>query len=101
MESAGPGQRVRHDAGIVASIAPIRRTRFVISDAARREDVITQNAGRGAAPSTIRWTTLCVSSVVGLPERHRHYQQRVGVTGPVRRAMLEPARRCSGLRLSR
>jgi hypothetical protein len=63
MVGSCPSQRVRHDPGALSPITlrATRSTRFVISEAARREKVIN-NIRRGSAPWTIRCATRWASS---------------------------------------
>src|SRR6266404_6500576 len=82
------------------TLRAIRPTRFVISDAARRENVISRMR-RGSAPLTIRWATRCARVLV-LPDpapaitRSGSPDVQSGSVTPC-----STARRCSELRPSR
>ena len=80
------------------TLRAIRSTRFVISDAARRENVI-KRMRRGSAPPTIRWATRCANVLV-LPDPAPAIT-RSGADGPSPAVPCSTARRCSGLRPSR
>src|ERR1700721_3149749 len=80
------------------TLRAIRSTRFVISDAARRENVINRIL-RGPAPWTIRWATRWARVLV-LPEPAPAMTSSGAAANPPA-APCSTARRCSGLRDSR
>src|ERR1700758_249013 len=80
------------------TLRAIRSTRLVISDAARRENVISRIL-RGSAPWTIRWATRWARVLV-LPEPAPAMTSSGAAADPPA-APCSTARRCSGLRVSR
>jgi hypothetical protein len=95
-------QRLGVVRGKAPALSPIalramRSTRFVISEAAWRENVISRMR-RGSAPLTIRCATRWASVLV-LPDPAPAMTSS-GPKGPGPAAPCSTARRCSGLRLS-
>src|ERR1700677_2747579 len=80
------------------TLRAMRSTRFVISDAARRENVISR-IRRGSAPWTIKWATRWARVLV-LPEPAPAMTSSGAAANPPA-APCSTARRCSGLRVSR
>jgi hypothetical protein len=80
------------------TLRAMRSTRFVISDAARRENVINRMR-RGSAPWTIRWATRWARVLV-FPDPAPAMTSSGGAASPSA-APCSTARRCSGLRVSR